>query len=232
MSKNKDLKKYYKSLRAELEKLNKTSADETLSRWESKESLKNGADIIKERIKPFINDKQQNTNKLTRKQMQELKDIINQIVLWKVNRQVFTTESILPAIIAFGKKEGFNLNSVLKEYRSETSTLIEQMLVCQGIRLPMASTILHFFYPDVFPIIDQRAYRVIMSTVKGTHIEYSDLIKPNTKSAACAEKYLDYLEACKTFYKEQKLKGKGIDFCDLDKFAYQFDIDLGYTIKY
>ncbi|MBR3362185.1 MAG: hypothetical protein IKG39_12675 [Lachnospiraceae bacterium] len=232
MGKKKDLKDYYKSIRAKLEKLDKSSAGNILSKWKAKETLKNGADAIEKRIAPFTNDEQLATKKLTRKQIQELKDIINQIVLWKVNRQVFETESILPDIIAFGKKEGFNLNSVLKEYRSDTTTLIVQMLDCQGIRLPMASTILHFFYPEVFPIIDQRAYRVIMSTIRGTHIEYSDSIKPGTKSADCAVKYLDYLEACKTFYKKQKLKGKGIDFCDLDKFAYQLDLDLGYTIKY
>lgn len=81
-----------------------------------------------------------------------LKDIINQIVLWKVNRQVFfEDETLLPDIIALERK-GFDRKTAFsKKYWKETIfPIIVRMLACPGIRLPMASTILHFFIPMCF----------------------------------------------------------------------------------
>lgn len=39
--------------------------------------------------------------------------------------------------------------------------ILRKLLMTPGIRLPMASTILRFKNPNVYQIIDQRAYRFL-----------------------------------------------------------------------
>ena len=156
-----------------------------------------------------------------------LKDIINQIVLWKINRQVFFDQdkTLLFDIITLKNKEGFDRHTIHKQYKDDVTDIIVRMLACPGIRLPMASTILHFFYPGVFLIIDQRAYRVIKKD------ELNKVIKQNTKPMACAEIYLEYMKACNEYYDDNSLKDD-FDFSMLDRYTYHLDIEVGNKVYY
>ena len=85
----------------------------------------------------------------------ENRDIINEIVLWKMNRRPQVTEELIDAI--FSLKEIKTPLQVLTDEKTER--VVEKLLQTKGMQLPMASTVLHFYYPKIFPIIDQRAYR-------------------------------------------------------------------------
>jgi len=80
---------------------------------------------------------------------QEDYDIINMIVLWKINREV----KICGETIEY-------INSIAKTTKSpeealnnmEVQDCLKEILNSHGIRLPMASAILHFYQPKAFPI--------------------------------------------------------------------------------
>jgi len=78
-------------------------------------------------------------------------EIVNEIVLWKVNRYAkLKTETL----------------SLINQINSEwDDALIRNVLYAllseKGIQLPMASTILRFRNKHLFQIIDQRVYRIL-----------------------------------------------------------------------
>ena len=80
-------------------------------------------------------------------------DSINEIVLWKTDRYA----RLDPAVI-------HSLNELVLlrngEHRRGQHTL-EALLETRGVDLAMASTFLRFRNPQVFPIIDRRAYRAV-----------------------------------------------------------------------
>ncbi len=80
--------------------------------------------------------------------------IVNEIVLWKVNRYPIIDDAILKELNGIKKTDESILPVALK-------TLLLKLLNCHGIQLPMASTILRFKNPKLFQIIDQRVYRLI-----------------------------------------------------------------------
>lgn len=147
----------------------------------------------------------------------ELSDIVNQIVLWKINRVVRLSDSNLLALNHL--KSIKNIEDALSEKQEEIKLLLSSLLSTKGVRLPMASSFLHFFNPSVFPIIDQRAYRVI----------YKHDYKASTNIDVNVALYLDYMQRCRTYH-SQHLAGV-IDFCDIDKYLYQLDIEAGNTVK-
>ena len=113
----------------------------------------------------------------------ENRDIINEIVLWKMNRRPQVTEELIDAI--FSLKE---IKTPLQALEDEkTAQVIEKLLQTKGMQLPMASTVLHFYYPEVFPIIDQRAYRELYAM---------DYPKTMTKIPMLTELYLKYIKDC------------------------------------
>jgi len=134
---------------------------------------------------------------------QEDYDIINMIALWKINREI----EIDPETIEY-------INAIAKTVKSPKEALtnpdvkdcLEQMLNLRGIRLPMASAILHFYQPNAFPIIDERSYRQIFGQ--------------EPKSKIKIEEYLNYIKKC------IELSNKyGIPFDKIDKILYQKDKD-------
>jgi thermostable 8-oxoguanine DNA glycosylase len=78
-------------------------------------------------------------------------EVVNEIVLWKVNRYAeLSTETL----------------SLINEIDSEwDEALIRNVLYAllseKGVQLPMASTILRFKNKHLFQIIDQRVYRIL-----------------------------------------------------------------------
>ena len=77
------------------------------------------------------------TNKLDNTQSHFSQDVINQIVLWKVNRFALIDNDTLTQLNAIDPYA-----TVLDEIN--TRTLLKRLIQIKGIQLPMASTILRF----------------------------------------------------------------------------------------
>ena len=146
----------------------------------------------------------------------ENQDIINEIVLWKLNRRPQISEKGIEAI--------YKLEVIKAPVEAADSELTQEVLTLllnyRGMKLPMASTVLHFYYPDIFPIIDQRAYRELYGK------EY-----PNTmiKIPKLIDLYGQYIIDCYNFH--QKMCPE-IPFSKLDKILYQIDKEKGNHVKY
>lgn len=131
-------------------------------------------------------------------------NIINEIVLWKVNRYAL----IEPETLAL-------LNKIKKEDQVLDKELTREILTellgkgHKGIRLAMASTILRFKNPNVYQILDQRVYRFIF----GKELKYS-----LTNIEEQIETYFKYLERLKEVCEQNK-----IDFRDADRILYMMD---------
>lgn len=147
---------------------------------------------------------------------QENRDIINEIVLWKINR---TPKIDSDTISMIG-----NLSSIATPIAASISQLtfdvLTNLLNSKGIHLPIASTILHFYYPDIYPIIDQRAYRELYKK------EYP---KYGVKEEKLTQLYMQYIADC---YSYQQEKCPDIPFSKIDKVLYQLDKDKGYNVIY
>ena len=129
-------------------------------------------------------------------------EIINEIVLWKVNRYSFLDDekfSVLNKI----NKEDLILDVEL------TTEILTKFLNTKGIQLPMASTILRFKNPNIYQIIDQRVYRFIYG------IEMPKYFSSIEKQI---DFYIEYLQKLK-----QVCIKKGIDFNLSDRIIYELD---------
>ena len=128
--------------------------------------------------------------------------IVNQIVLWKVNRYAEIDNETLSLINEIDRNDNF-INESL------TVNILENLLATKGIQLAMASTILRFKNPNVYQIIDQRVYRFIY----GENIpKYFSSIEKQVQL------YLDYLQILKNICQE-----KQINFEQSDRILYQLD---------
>jgi len=82
-------------------------------------------------------------------------DNLRRVALWKIDRVLNIPDATIDKIRNLVKDEELNYRDL------KVKVVINELLQCQGIGLPMASTILKFLRPDVFPIIDVRAYRAL-----------------------------------------------------------------------
>ncbi len=80
-------------------------------------------------------------------------EIINQIVLWKVNRYAEIDNETLSLLNSINKEDTFLNQSLTKQ-------VLAKLLSTKGIQLAMASTILRFKNPKIYQIIDQRVYNL------------------------------------------------------------------------
>ena len=151
----------------------------------------------------------------------ELNNILNKIVLWKINRTVVVSDETL---IALNKVRDIkNLADVINGNRKEeVERLLSNLINSKGVRLAMASTFLHFFNPDIFPIFDQRAYRV----VNEKDYQAPTALAPESD----AKLNMEYLKKCDQYFKTE-LSGKGIRFSEIDKYLYQLDKEAGNKVK-
>ena len=96
------------------------------------------------------------TLKLDKFKGQFNQEIINEIVLWKVNRYAEIDNSTLELINSIDQKSK-TLDDEL------TNKILSKLLdkATKGIQLPMASTILRFRNPGIYQIIDQRVFRIV-----------------------------------------------------------------------
>lgn len=142
-------------------------------------------------------------------------NIINEIVLWKINRYAETSEETLKLI------NNVSPNDTEINYE-KTKSILKVLLKTRGIRLPMASTILRFRNPRIYQIIDQRVYRIIYGK------EYKSFISEKNIDRNI-EEYFEYLKKLKDFCTQNE-----INFSDSDRILYEIDkkLNKGISIKY
>lgn len=139
-------------------------------------------------------------------------ETINEIVLWKVNRYSELNPETLNLLNQISKED--------KEIKADlTKELLRKLLDTPGIRLPMASTILRFKNPNIYQIIDQRAYRFLRN---------EDLKNYFSNIEQQIEYYLEYLSELRIKCDEKK-----IPFEIADQVLYQLDKEKnsGHKIK-
>lgn len=129
-------------------------------------------------------------------------ELLNEIVLWKVNRCVSLDPDQLGRIDALAKlKPG--------EHRA-AGPILHELLDAHGVDLPMASTFLRFRNPNVFQIIDRHAYRALYGQ------EYK--VHTTTSLKRKVEVYFAYIdELCRL------CDAKGLRFETVDRVLYVFD---------
>jgi len=85
-------------------------------------------------------------------------DDLRQVSLWKSDRTLNVSDQTLEKLAELSVKMHVTIDDpIVKE-------VLEMLVDSQGIGLPMASSILKFINPKVFPIIDVRAYRALTGT--------------------------------------------------------------------
>ena len=135
--------------------------------------------------------------------------IINEIILWKVNRYAKIEDDTL-----------IYLNQIKKSDRkidiSLTSKILEKLLLTKGIRLPIASSILRYKNSSIYQIIDQRVYRLI----NDCELKLPSSIKNQI------DLYLTYLAKLREI-----CKNKNIPFKDADRILYEIDKKVNKKIK-
>lgn len=134
---------------------------------------------------------------------------IDKIVLWKTNRYAELDKvsiDLLNRIKTNSKKINIEL----------TKDILTKLLNTKGIRLAMASTILRFKNPNIYQIIDQRAFRIINK---------EELIIPS-RIEEQINLYLKYLDDLNFISKEYDL-----EFKILDRFLYTLDKKHNKDIK-
>jgi hypothetical protein len=128
--------------------------------------------------------------------------LINEIVLWKVNRFAPLTVDALAA-----------LNDALRFMpgnHREATDVVATLLLQPGVDLPMASTFLRFRQPRTFQIIDRHAYRALTGSDYPLYSASSDERK--------IEVYFEYLDGLIAL-----ARSKGIAFNGVDRILYIFD---------
>lgn len=131
--------------------------------------------------------------------------LLNEIILWKVNRYATISEDLLQGIDS--------LNKFKHGQHRKGEKVLSDLLKVKGVDLAMASTILRFRNPDVYQIIDRHAYRAIYGA------KYP--LYPASPSYRKIELYFEYLDKL-----VQISKQKGLKFRTLDRLLYEFDKQL------
>lgn len=150
---------------------------------------------------------------------------INEIKLWKIDRQVNIKkrQELCKALDNLGNK--YNEN--------KAKDALELLLDCDGIKLAVASAILNVFSNEVYPIFDKRAYRALKYLNNNECINYKE-------SSDIDEQISTYKEYCKELeeYYSKLQKSNKIEFMvnenpedltlkNIDKYLYQYDVETG-----
>jgi thermostable 8-oxoguanine DNA glycosylase len=128
-------------------------------------------------------------------------DDLRRVSLWKLDRVMSVSEDTLQKLVELSKNKNVRIDDDL------VKDVLEHLVLSQGIGFPMASAILKFINPDVFPIIDVRAYRALTGK-KPYYGTYS------------YEKYIEYAKDLGKIARETKRPLREIDeqlYCFDDK---------------
>lgn len=129
-------------------------------------------------------------------------DDLRRVSLWKLDRVLSVSEETLEKLQKLSQEKSVTLRDELVK---ET---IELLVLSQGIGFPMASAILKFINPSVFPIIDVRAYRALTG-------------KKPYYNTYTYDKYMEYAEALHSLSKKLKRPLR-----EMDEQLYCFDEDV------
>lgn len=143
------------------------------------------------------------TNKLDKINNDFNQEILNEIVLWKVNRYAEFENSTLLILNEINKSQT-EINTEL------TKEILRELLKTKGVRIAMASTILRFKNPKIYQIIDQRVFRYIS--------ENGEELNEGTNIENQIEIYLDYLKRLRKVCSEYKIL-----FEESDRILYLMD---------
>jgi len=139
-----------------------------------------------------------------------------EIILWKLNRFPQINDELLNNLKG--------VSSIEPKAHRRAKSILREMLQCQGIALPMASTILRFLNPNAFQIIDDRVYRIV----------HPGMPKYPAKPEKINEHYLDNSESIYFDYLDElhNLACEKLPFSSADRILYELDIKLGNKIGY
>ncbi len=137
-------------------------------------------------------------------------DVINEIVLWKVNRYTKVSDEALSLLNKIDRNDTTIDIDLTKE-------ILRDLLATKGIGIAMASTILRFRNPSIYQIIDQRVFRF-------THPDGEELKETKDKEQTILM-YLEYLERLRAVCLKHE-----IPFKVSDRTLYLMDIK--YNKKY
>ena len=126
---------------------------------------------------------------------------LRRIALWKIGRVLDVSDETIALLRALAEHQNLSIDDQLVK---ET---IENLVDSQGIGYPMASAMLKFIRPDVFPIIDVRAYRALT----GKKPYYSTYT------------YKKYVEYTKSLSEEARRLSKSLR--EMDEQLYCFDLE-------
>ncbi|MFZ0946213.1 MAG: hypothetical protein WB930_09275 [Syntrophobacteraceae bacterium] len=129
-------------------------------------------------------------------------DLVNEIVLWKINRYVRLTRSLM--------KELDDLRTLSQGEHRKSKSVLNRLLNTHGVDLPMASTLLRFRNPDVFQIIDRHAFRAVYGIPFKLYTATSTERKMDT--------YFQYLEELLSL-----CLSRSLEFRTVDRLLYIFD---------
>lgn len=126
-------------------------------------------------------------------------DDLRRVSLWKSDRVLSVSEETLEKLVELSAKKDVKIrDQIVKD-------VLDSLVLSQGIGFPMASAILKFINPLVFPIIDVRAYRALTGK-KPYYATYS------------YEKYMDYAERLSKLAQARKRPLR-----EMDEQLYCFD---------
>jgi thermostable 8-oxoguanine DNA glycosylase len=137
-------------------------------------------------------------------------NLINEIVLWKVNRYVsLSTEHF---------QEIEKIKLIETGQHRKARPVLETLLHVHGVDLPMASTFLRFRNPKAFQIIDRHAYRAIFGESYRLNV-----LSGLEKKISTYFEYLDrLLELCIL---------RKLNFETIDRLLYIFDKRVNGKLK-
>ncbi len=186
--------------------------------------MKKAWDHTKEQLEQFLNDYNyyKPASGLSQKSLTDELDSIepdqafdestvHKILLWKIHRYADLSPDLLNRLN--------DVSRLTQTNKQEAKPVLEELLQTDGIDLPMASTLLRFRNPNVFQIIDRRAFRAV------TEKDHYDLYSGSPVKRK-VEVYFSYLESI-----DKLCEQTGINFADADRILYQFDKQNNGTLK-
>lgn len=138
-------------------------------------------------------------------------EIINEIVLWKVNRYAKLPDEAFKLL----NKISTNETVLTTEQKDIARKLLFILLETKtkGIQLPMASTILRFRNKNLFQIIDQRVYRILYGKTLNLKSNKTEEVIMNE-----IDMYFKYLDKLK-----RECEKREIPFPESDRILYMAD---------
>lgn len=126
---------------------------------------------------------------------------IRRIALWKLDRVVSIPDELIADLRDLAGDEALTIDD------PQVIRILDSLVNCDGVWYPMASSFFKFLRPDIFPIIDVRAYRALTD-------------KKLYRGAYNGDLYIEYTHALMAIAEEQNL-----ELWEVDQQLYCFDLE-------